>query len=137
LESEKVSEYWFMDYYRVLVISTGESNEKVVSVDVYRRTWPYSDYSELCVASGRYCLLYKELVPREIAYRFSRFEIKKIIVTGVRAGKISEVVNVRWLIEGQVSYSDLEELFYLSWKLIGCRGPLNTPWNHECTDLVG
>ncbi|MET1159652.1 MAG: hypothetical protein ABWW65_01700, partial [Thermoprotei archaeon] len=52
-----VSEYWFLDYYRVLVIS--ENTHKVISVDVYRRKWIFEDYEEVCSHDNKYCLLYK------------------------------------------------------------------------------
>ncbi len=130
---ENVSEYWFLDHYRVLIVDLG-NGKKFLSVDVYRRNWLFKDYTSKCVAGDKYCLLYKELAPDPNKHVLSNGRVSKIIVTGIKADDIYETINVRWFIEGNISYNDIEKIFYWSWELIGCVGPRDNPWYHNCTD---
>lgn len=131
---DNVSEYWFLDYYRVLLIDL-DNNKKFLSVDVYRRNWVFREnYVEKCVADKKYCLLYKELKPDPDKYSLTNGKVIKIIVTGIKAEEIYETINVRWVIEGNITYKDIEKIFYWSWKLIGCEGPRNNPWYHNCSE---
>lgn len=130
---ERVSEYWFLDYYRVLVVDLGDGS-RFISVDVYRRDWRFKDYDIECVGDGKYCLLYKTLKPDPSKYVLSRARIERIVVTGVKASDRYETVNVRWFVKGDLSYSDIEKIFYWSWELIGCQGPRDNPWYHGCSE---
>jgi hypothetical protein len=125
-----ITEYWFLDYYRVLVVELG-GDEKLVSVDVYRRGWLYEDYEYECVSNNRYCILYKDLEPID-KYSLPTASIEKITVTGIKALDQYEIVNVRWFIRGKLVYRDVENIFYWSWELIGCKGPRDNPWYHNC-----
>lgn len=125
-ELEVVSEYWFMDYYRVLVVNLN-GIRKFVSVDVYRPGWPFSEHEELCISSAACCLLYKELGASEYASLFDRVSVEKIVVTGVKTNGSLETINVRWFIRGEPTYSDIEKIFRCSWELIGCKSPKDSP----------
>jgi len=125
---DNVSEYWFHNYYRVLVIDRGDGL-KILSVDVYRRGWFFDKYDSKCVDQN-YCLLYAYIDnPKTM---LNKVVVEKIIVTGVKARDTYETINVRWFIRGDLTYSVVEEIFYASWELIGCRGPRENPWFHGC-----
>ncbi len=126
----KVSEYWFLNYYRVLAIDLGD-DKYFLSVDVYRRKWLFKEYKIYCINGNNYCILYKSF---EEPSKINGVDVEKIIVTGIKAGDIYETVNVRWIIHGKLSYQVIEKIFYESWKIIGCTGPRDNPWNHGCSD---
>jgi hypothetical protein len=131
---ENVSEYWFLDHYRVLVVKTND-NKYFVSVDVYRRKWPFNDFDdEICVSDNKYCIVYKEINTPD---KLDGLDIDRVIVTGIRVGDHVETVNVRWVLRGGLKYSVIEEIFYRSWNLIGCGGPRNDPWFTHCPEEQG
>lgn len=123
-----VSEYWFMDYYRVVKTRTGD--KYLVSVDVYRRNYEFGESEEICVKNGEYCILYARIDPSKTGIR----DVYEIIVTGIKAGGILETVNVRWMLGHDPKYSEIEEIFYESWRLIGCKGPRKDPWDAGCPE---
>ncbi len=128
---ENVSEYWLLDHYRVLVVKTGK-DKYFVSVDVYRRKWPFNGFDdEICVSSNKYCIVYKEISDLG---KLDDLDIDKAIVTGVKIGDRVETVNVRWVLKGALKYSVVESIFYESWKLIGCGGPRGDPWFTNCPE---
>ncbi|ABN69838.1 hypothetical protein Smar_0736 [Staphylothermus marinus F1] len=128
---EKVSEYWFLDHYRVLFVKVDEKTT-VVSVDVYRRRWPFDNYDEeICVSENKYCIVYKNIDNHR---EHINADIEKIVVAGIKTPEGIETVNVRWFITGNISFKDAEKLFYESWKLIGCKGPKNDPWHTYCPE---
>jgi len=130
---ENVAEYWFANYYRVLVINL-ENGSKVLSVDVYRKAWLFGESEAQCIENNKYCLLYKVLEPKPETYELKRAVIEKIIVTGVKVGDIYETVNVRWFIRGELEAPEIEKIFYWSWEIIGCKGPRESPWYHGCQE---
>jgi hypothetical protein len=133
---ENVSEYWFLDHYRVLVVKTND-NKYFVSVDVYRRKWPFNDFDdEICVSNNKYCIVYKEISELDKLNDLD-INVDKIIITGVKVGDHVETVNVRWVLEGELKYSVVEGIFYKSWKLIGCGGPRDDPWFTNCPEEQG
>ena len=122
---DNVSEYWFLEFYRVLV--TRIDNENYVSVDVYREEWPWSldGSTKICVKDEEYCLLY-HVIDRDLVNKvFDKLaeNIVKVEAVGVKTGDKLETVNVRYIIRGELKYNDIEQLFYNSWKLIGCSPP--------------
>ncbi len=121
-----LSEYWFLDYYRVLKI---RSNGKyLLSIDVYRRGFPFEPSYRECVMDDKYCLLYHE-------YPIDRVGIdgvERVVITGVKAGDRYETVNVRWVLSIDPGYDLIEEIFYRSWEVIGCRRPVD-PWRDPCS----
>lgn len=128
---KNIAEYWFLDHYRALVIEVNE-NTTVVSIDVYRRKWPFNDYDEeICVSENKYCIVYKRIGNYE---KLDNIEVQKIIVTGIKTPEGIETVNVRWFVSGNIGFSNIEKLFYESWKLIGCKGPRNDPWFMNCPE---
>ncbi len=119
------SEYWFLDYYRVLKV---RSNDKyVLSVDVYRRRYPFRPEEENCLEDGKYCIYYNRIDPGETGVK----GVIDVIVTGIKAGKVVETVNVRWILDHDPQYSEIEEIFKKSWIIIGCRPP-SDPWVDPC-----
>jgi len=133
VKPENIVEFWFLNHYRVLAIATSK-DYVVLSVDVYRKNWLFSDYESVCVAGEEYCLLYKILAPDTSKHVLSKGVVEKIVVTGVKAGSVYETVNVRWFIRGSVELGEVEKIFYWSWELVGCMGPRNTPWYHGCSE---
>ncbi|OYT40313.1 MAG: hypothetical protein B6U89_02510 [Desulfurococcales archaeon ex4484_58] len=129
-EEEIVSEYWFHNYYRVLVVRLNKESY-LLSVDVYRNEWMFNDYEERCVSGKKYCLLYKKL-EENINIESSDLEVREVMITGVKAGDIYETINVRWIVVGKLRCNDIEKIFYRSWEIIGCKGPRDQPWYHNC-----
>lgn len=128
-----VTEYWFNNYYRVLVVDLG-SGKKFVSIDVYRDKWLFNNYEQVCVLNNEYCLLYSEIEPGKYGCFFNNIVINKILVSGFKSNNVFETTNVRWFITGELSYSDVLKLFHYSWEIIGCKAPLDDPWKHYCFD---
>ncbi len=130
-EASNVSEYWFYNYYRVLVIELDK--EYVVEVDVYRKDWPFKDVDKIeCLSNKKYCMLYKSISPEYIMSNNLLSDevlvksLNKVIIVGVKVGERSEVINVRYFINKDIMlrYDYLESLFYSSWRIIGCKPPL-------------
>ncbi|AFL67036.1 hypothetical protein Desfe_1165 [Desulfurococcus amylolyticus DSM 16532] len=112
-----ISEYYFSDYYRVIVIEEGDSY--IVSVDVYRSKWIFTDYTEKCVENT--CLLLKELSPESNGNRYVDLDsVSKIIIIGVKVDDNYETINVKWVLRKKPTYSDIESLYEASWRIIGC-----------------
>uniref|UniRef100_A0A7C4D7B9 Uncharacterized protein n=1 Tax=Staphylothermus marinus TaxID=2280 RepID=A0A7C4D7B9_STAMA len=128
-----VSEYWFNNYYRVIVVKLS-NDKKFVSVDVYRDKWLFKDYEEICISNNEYCLLYSEVDPLKYNHLFDNILIDKIIVTGVKSNKVFETINIRWFITGEIDYNSILKIFQYSWEIIGCKPPLDDPWVHVCID---
>jgi len=119
---ENISEYWFHEYWRVLLIGSGD--HLIVSVDVYRTGWFWNTDSMECLSDGKYCLLYHNVSRDEldrVLGELSKYIVKAEIV-GVKAGERFETVNVRYTVsrDRELTYNDISDLFYSSWKLIGC-----------------
>jgi len=117
-----ISEYWFHDYWRVLVIEL--SDRLIISVDVYRDTWLWNTDSIECIDDKNYCILYYKVSKDELNKVFgelSKYFIDAEIV-GIKAKDRFETVNVRYKVSGdkKLTYNDISELFYKSWILIGC-----------------
>jgi len=110
-ESEVIKEYYFDDYYRVLVIESG--SKYVISVDVYYADWKYGNYREVCI--GEVCLLVKELAPSEINVNFANVE--KVMVIGVRVGDKRETVNVKWIMGSKPGDDEIEGIYRHSWRI--------------------
>ncbi len=122
---EVVSEYWFLQFYRVLKIKTDD--KYFLSVDVYRPRYPFNPTSKTCVKDEEYCTLYYEYPVENIGIK----GVEKIIVTGVKAKDKTETVNVRWILSIDPDYKLVEEIFYKSWEIIGCKPP-SDPFSKEC-----
>lgn len=119
-----VSEYWFLRYYRVLVVE--EDGEKIVSVDVYKKGYDHEVVDENCLSSKEYCILYSEVDKNKYSSVFEKSiydKIDKIVIVGVKARDRLETVNVRYVVKGDLTYNDIEQLFYASWRIIGCSAP--------------
>lgn len=120
---ESVSEYWFHNYYRVLVIDS--SSEYVVSVDVYRRGWLWSVDEESCLSDREYCLVYHRVDPAVLSDKLGDLAslVRRVEIVGVKARGRVEAVNVRYFLSRDrvLKYSDIEKLFYISWDLVGAR----------------
>jgi len=119
---ENISEYWFHDYWRVLIIEL--SNRTIVSVDVYRDGWFWNTDSMKCIDVENYCILYHKVSMDELSRVFgelSKYFIS-VEVVGIKAKDRLETVNVRYMVSGdkKLTYNDISELFYKSWILIGC-----------------
>ncbi|WFO75423.1 hypothetical protein J4526_00525 [Desulfurococcaceae archaeon MEX13E-LK6-19] len=123
-QPSNVSEYWFLRYYRVLIIE--ENGKKTVSVDVYKKGFVHKITSEKCLENKEYCILYSEIDKKDylkILGEDLANKIEKTIVVGVKAKNKTETVNVRYIINGELTYNDIERLFYKSWEIIGCNAP--------------
>ena len=125
---EVISEYWFFDHYRVLVIKE-PNNKYIVSVDVYRKGWNFEVNEEVCVSQNRYCLIYCTIDPSKHNIVDG---IAKIVITGIKTNHGLETVDVRYIMNRSPTYSDIEKMFYYSWKLIGCEGPKDSAWDTRC-----
>ncbi|QOR94857.1 hypothetical protein IMZ38_02765 [Thermosphaera chiliense] len=124
-----VFEYYFSDYYRVIVFREGENF--IVSVDVYRKGWPFKDYEEKCVAEGQVCLLFKTISPAQLPGE-PLLSVEKIIVEGVRVSGVEETISVKWFFKGELGQEEVSKVFNASWSLIKCQPPLKDPFNINC-----
>ena len=123
-QPSNVSEYWFLRYYRVLVIA--ENSKKTVSVDVYKKGFNHVTTSEKCLENKEYCILYSEIDKKDYFELFGKDlgnKIEKIIIVGIKAKDKTETVNVRYIVNGELTYNDIGKLFYKSWEIIGCNPP--------------
>jgi len=118
---EGFREYWFYNYYRAVLVSSGDVI--VVSIDVYRRSWVFNDYRMICVKDNEYCLLYAELKDGLDKYVLDNGVVDRVVVTGVKARDVYETINVKWFVKGVLNDSDVEKLFKYSWMIIGCSVP--------------
>jgi len=124
-----VFEYYFSDYYRVIVFREGENF--IVSVDVYRKGWPFKDYEEKCVSGGEVCLLFKTVPPAQLPGE-PPLLAEKIIVEGVRVSGVEETISVKWFFKGELGQEDVSKVFNASWSLIKCQPPLKDSFNINC-----
>ncbi|MEM4718182.1 MAG: hypothetical protein QXE81_05430 [Desulfurococcaceae archaeon] len=113
----KVEEYFFDNYYRVLVLP--EDGKFIVSVDVYITQWNQSDQREICIENT--CLLVKEI--NNFSPGIDQ-RVEKIIVIGVRVAGRDETINVKWILSGKPGFLDIEKLYKYSWLV--ARGQMNT-----------
>ncbi len=123
-----VSEYWFLDHYRIIVARLA-SGKYLLSVDVYRRNWVFEKYDQVCIKN--YCLLYAEIDPSK--YDLADKGVSKIIVTGLKYDGHKETINVRYIMDQQPTYPLIERLFYQSWRIIGCGQPVSA-WETRCPE---
>lgn len=133
MKPNNVTEYWFNNYYRVIVVDLGE-DRRLVSVDVYRDKWFFDKYEEICILNKNNCLLYSEVDPSKYRTFFNKIVVDKILVTGVKSGEVLETTSVRWFVKGSIDYNDVVKMFQYSWELIKCKPPLDNPWIHQCID---
>ncbi|MEM0001143.1 MAG: hypothetical protein QXH02_06915 [Desulfurococcaceae archaeon] len=106
-----LEEYYFDDYYRVLVIN--EDGRYVVSVDVYYANWEYSEHRELCIEEV--CLLVKEIAPSQV--KVSVDGVVKVLVIGTRVGGRYETINVKWIMVRKPSSSEISSIYMDSWNI--------------------
>lgn len=106
-----LEEYYFDDYYRVLVIN--EEGKYVVSVDVYYANWKYSEHRELCVEEV--CLLIKEIAPSQVKVNMDG--VVKIIVIGTRVKGKHETINVKWIMNRKPSINEVSSIYRESWNI--------------------
>jgi len=107
-----VEEYYFNEYYRVLVIKDEEGY--VVSVDVYESKWSHSNYKSTCIDDT--CLLAKEVEAGDLELNISG--VRKLVIIGVKVGNKAEVISVKWILNHKPSYEELETIFKKSWQLV-------------------
>jgi hypothetical protein len=127
MAEQNYSEYIFQEYYRV--VKAGSDGKYLLSVDVYRGKYPFQPDEKICVKGESDCILYTHLKPDD-----SIPGVKDIIVTGVKTGDIMETINVRWILDHDPDYEEIEKIFYESWKIIGCKGPKDDPWHVGCPE---
>lgn len=122
-----IEEYYFDEYYRVLVMADGA--KYVVSVDVYHVGWNFNGCKELCM--GEICLLVKELAP---IVKIDSINIEKIIIIGTKVGNRLETINVKWIVSNRPSDNEMLKIFRSSWKI--ARGELSDVFQGVRTDSV-
>lgn len=105
-----IREYYFDEYYRVIVVRDGE--KYVVSVDVYRPNWVFSDHREICAENT--CLLFKELDNRVMGVS----GVEKTIIIGAKTGNRVETINVKWIIDHEPSEEEIREMYKYSWSIV-------------------
>lgn len=105
-----VEEYYFDDYYRVVILR--ENGSYVVSVDVYSSDWIFKSFESICVENV--CMLVKRLkdIPTEVN------GVSEIIIIGVRVKDKLETINVKWVMDHKPSREELERVYRSSWQLI-------------------
>mgnify|MGYP001772586198 CR=1 FL=1 len=111
LLKSKIEEYYFNEYYRVLVIEDEEGY--VVSVDVYKNSWKYEDAESICVENT--CLLLKKIKGNPTS---NITGVKEVIVIGARVGSSLETINVKWLLDHKPSLEEVRAIYESSWQLI-------------------
>lgn len=107
----EVEEYYFDDYYRVIVIRS--SQYYVVSVDVYVNHWIFDVYESTCIEDT--CLLVKKLGEDALECISG---VREIMVVGVKVGSKLETINVKWFVDHRPSAQEVETIYRCSWKLI-------------------
>ncbi|WP_448579193.1 hypothetical protein [Thermosphaera sp.] len=125
----EVFEYYFSDYYRVVVFKEGDAF--IASVDVYRKGWPFKDYEEKCVAEGEVCLLFKIILPDQLPGE-PPLSTEKIMVEGIRVSGVEETISVKWFFKGKLEQDDVSRVFNASWSLIKCQPPLKDSFSINC-----
>lgn len=104
----KIEEYFFDNFYRVLVIP--EDGKFIVSVDVYIAYWNHTNPREICIENT--CLLVKEISNISLGMDLS---VEKIVVIGVRVSGKDETINVKWVLNRKPGFQDIERLYKYSW----------------------
>lgn len=107
-----LEEYYFDDYYRVLVIN--EEGKYVVSVDVYYANWRYSEHRELCIEEV--CLLVKEITPSQVKANVDG--VMKIMVIGTKVKDKHETINVKWIMNRKPSSNEILGIYRDSWNIV-------------------
>lgn len=125
----EVAEYYFSDYYRVVVI--GEDNLFIVSVDVYRKGWLFSGFEEKCVSNGLVCARFKTLENPSLPEDLSSIT-EKVIVEGIKASGAEETISVKWLLNRKPTLEEVSRIHELSWRLIKCQPPSTGSFNVTC-----
>lgn len=106
-----VEEYYFDDYYRVVVVKDGQ--DYVVSVDVYKNSWAYDVYESICVENT--CLFVKRLSGDSTRCVSG---VREVMITGVKVGSKVETINVKWILDHKPSFQEVGALYECSWRLI-------------------
>jgi hypothetical protein len=119
-EADYLEEYYFDNFYRVLVIR--ENEKYVVSVDVYYNGWKYINQKEVCVENT--CLLVKEIDPNDVKAVFQ--SVEKIFIIGVKVNDKLETVNVKWVSNSKPNREVIEEIYKYSWKIASGEVSANT-----------
>ncbi|MEZ0394224.1 MAG: hypothetical protein ABWK00_04175 [Desulfurococcaceae archaeon] len=117
----EVREYWFSRYYHTLLVRAGE--RYVVIVDVYRRGWRFGETSRECVADGNVCLIYYRASPGDLGLGELADGAIEVEIVGLLSGEGAETISVRWYLPSKPNESEVERLFELSWRLVGCERP--------------
>ena len=119
-EAYYLEEYYFDNFYRVLVVR--ENEKYVVSVDVYYNEWKRIDQKEVCVENT--CLLVKEVDPNDVKALFQ--SVEKIFIIGVKVNDKLETVNVKWVFNSKPSREVMEKIYKYSWKIASGEVSANT-----------
>lgn len=110
----RIEEHYFDEYYRVVVLE--DASKYVVSVDVYKPSWEFSDYRSVCADSV--CLLVKELLPSEVSLRVDVQGVERVVVLGVKTGDRFETINVKWFVRSKPTAEDIRQLYEHSWRML-------------------
>ncbi|MEM3925976.1 MAG: hypothetical protein QXU22_04280 [Desulfurococcaceae archaeon] len=114
-----IDEYYFSDFYRTIVVKSGE-NEYMVSVDVYKKTdrcaLDNQDIKYTCVEDT--CLIIEEVKPTLIPKSIATIGINKVLVIGIRVSDNCEVINVKWFVNRKPTFEDVKAMFDASWWII-------------------
>lgn len=108
---EGVNEYFFDNYYRVVVLE--DEGGFLVSVDVYITDWRLGEPVEKCINNT--CLLVKEITlnnSQEYPCNPS-----KITIIGVKTSGKRETISVKWLCREKPGYNQIQALYELSWRI--------------------
>lgn len=125
----QVSEYYFSDYFRVVLLRDGD--QFIASVDVYRKGWFFSGHEEKCVSDNRVCVMFKRVDPSILPKDFSLI-IDQVIIVGARISGVEETISVKWVLKKEPSYDEISRIYELSWRIIGCKPPLPEPFHIAC-----
>lgn len=115
----EITEYYFSDFYRALVVKINE-NEYMVSIDVYKKR------SE-CMPNGhnvRYvcindtCLIVEEIDPAVVINSIKVEGLSKIFIITTKVGDNCEIINVKWLVNKKPMFEDVETMYTASWQII-------------------
>jgi hypothetical protein len=108
---EELSEYYFDNFYKVLVVKSG--GEYLVSVDTYIAGWYHGPPQELCIEDA--CLLYKEVYFEEAASLPCK--PARVVIVGSRVRDRVETINVKWVCRERPSDEEVKRLYEISWTL--------------------
>ncbi|MEM2025276.1 MAG: hypothetical protein QXW94_03195 [Desulfurococcaceae archaeon] len=112
--SLKIEELFFDEYYRMLVLE--DLNRFIISVDVYKPGWDYTNYKDVCI--NETCLLLKELSPSEINLDAAMGGVEKVVVVGVKVGAKFETIGVKWFMKHKPSSEEVRSIYERSWRII-------------------